>query len=764
MKDFGIGQSVARTEDARLLRGLGKFTDDIVPPRSTHMFVVRSPYAAAKIVDIDYQDALLCSGVLTILTGEDVHKDKLGGFPSLVSTTGPDGSPNFAPPFPVMAHEKVRYAGEPVAIVIAESLDEAKTAAEIIDIQYESQKCVPSLAEADADEAPVIWEECPDNLCGLSRFGDAKAVEKAFAKAAHISTVDIRVSRVAVSPIEPRAALGVWNSVDDRYELVAGVQSPHIMRQQLASCVFKVPPHKVRVAAHDVGGGFGLKGVPHPELALVLWAARKIERPVRWVAERSESFLSDCHSRDQSSTCELALDKKGEFLALRTRTRANLGAYLSLAGIHCAVGNIGHLSGAYTIPCIDAEVRTFFTNTVPIGPYRGAGRPESTILIERVVDVAAFELGLDPAELRRRNLIQPEQMPYDTGFVYTYDSGDYPGALTKVQAAANWAGFEKRRKESLSRGKLRGIGLSCVVEMAAPMKDEMGSITVEADGSVTISTGMHNHGQGQETTQKQLIAEFLGVALDNVRIKPCDTDTQPFGLGTGGSRAAVVAGVLLKTLSDKIIDKGKIFAAILLDSKSEKLEFNQGTYKLKGPNRTVTLAEVAGLAHQPMNLPDGVEAGLAHSQMIRLSDVTFPSASHVCEVEIDSDTGLTEFVGYWVCEDVGRAINPMIVKGQMHGGVAQGLGQILGESLEYDSEGQLTTGSFMDYQMPRALNLPFIETISHDTPSPNNPLGIKGAGESGTVGALPAGLNAVCNALQPLGIEHFDMPATPSRI
>ncbi|KCZ94273.1 xanthine dehydrogenase family protein molybdopterin-binding subunit [Hyphomonas johnsonii] len=765
MKKFGVGQSVERAEDARLLLGEGRYTDDIVPANALRLFVLRSPHAHAKILSIDKTASLESKGVAGILTGVDADEDDLGGFPSLVPSNAPDGSgPNFAPPFSVIARDIVRYAGEPVAIVMADTLDQAKDAAELIKVEYAPLTAVVSLADADKPGMPSIWPECPDNNDSLGVFGDKAAVEEAFSKAASIHSIDVRVSRVAVSPMEPRVATGVWNEAEGRYELTAGVQSPHMTRTQLAACIFKVPPSKVRVRALDVGGGFGLKGVPHPELALVMWAARRLGRPVHWFSERSEGFLSDCHSRDHISHCDLALDEDARIVGLKFNSRANLGAYISLAGMHCAQGNIGHLSGVYTTPAIYAEVRAYFTNTVPIASYRGAGRPEALVVLERAMDAAAFDLGMDPAELRRRNLIQPEQMPYDTGFQFTYDSGDYPVSQTKAQEAADWAGFEKRRAEALRRGKLRGIGMGHVVEIASGMRDEMGEIEIEADGSVTFSTGFHNHGQGQETTMRQLISEFLAVPPEKIRMKDCDTDVQNFGLGSAGSRAAAVGGALIKTLSEKVIEKAKIIAAIPLETDAAQIEFVDGTFNARGTNKTATFAEVAALAHNPMGLPDGFDGGLAHKQIVRPGGPTFPNGCHICEVEIDPETGELDAIGYWVCEDVGRSINPMIVKGQIHGGVAQGLGQIFGEFIEFDREGQLLTGSFMDYQMPRALDIPHITTISHDVPSPNNPLGIKGAGESGTVGAMPAGLNAVCDALKPLGIRHFDMPASPHRL
>jgi carbon-monoxide dehydrogenase large subunit len=762
---FGVGQSLERTEDARLLRGHGRFTDDIVPDNALRMYVLRSPHAHARIGAIDISAAMDSAGVVGILTCADAEKEGFGGFPSLVPSMAPDGSgPNFEAPFALMANGLARYAGEPVAIVMAETLDQAKDAAELISVEYEPLKAVASLANADADGMPAIWPECPDNNDSLGTFGDKAAVDEAFARAASTHAVDVRVSRVAVNPMEPRVATGSWNAAEQRYELIAGVQSPHWTRNILARNVFGISPDKIRVRALDVGGGFGLKGIPHPELALVLWAARHLKRPVHWFSDRSEAFLSDCHARDHISHCELALDESAKITGLRFNSRANLGAYISLAGMHCAQGNIGHLSGVYTIPAIYAEVRAYFTNTVPVSSYRGAGRPEALVVLERAVDAAAHDLGMDPAELRRRNLIQPEQMPYETGFQFTYDSGDYPISQQKAEEAADWAGFERRRAEALQRGKLRGIGMGHVVEIAGGMRDEMGEIEIEADGSVTFSTGFHNHGQGQETTMRQLISEFLGVSPERIRMKDCDTDVQNFGMGSAGSRAASVGGALIKALSEKVIAKAKTIATVPLETEVDNIDFDDGIFTARGTNKTASLAEIAQLAHNPFALPDGFEGGLAYKQVARPAGPTFPNGCHICEVEIDPETGHLEVIGYWVCEDVGKSINPVIVKGQMHGGVVQGLGQIFGEFIEYDDEGQLLTGSFMDYQMPRAIDMPNIETISNNVPSPNNPLGIKGAGESGTVGAMPAGLNAVCDALKPLGIRHFDMPATPARL
>jgi aerobic carbon-monoxide dehydrogenase large subunit len=764
MREFGIGQSVPRTEDLRLVRGKGRYTDDILVHGCARMYVVRSNHGFARIRAIDTEAAAASPGVLAVLTGADAAADGLGGFSSMVRRTGPDGEPNFEPPFPVLAHELARYAGEGVAIVVAETLNQAKSAAELIEIDYEALDCVSDLVRAEAPSAPVVWEECPGNLCIVTELGKSAATDQAFAAAHHIAKVDFVISRVHAAPMEPRNAIGEWDLAEQRFTLHAGVQNPHMVRTDLAARVFKLPEHQLRVIAPDVGGGFGLKGMLHPELALVLWAARRVDRPVRWTAERSESFLADCHSRDNLIHSELALDADGIFLGLRVRSKVNLGAYLSTAGVHCGVGNLGGLSGVYKLPAIHIEVRCLFTNTVPLGAYRGAGRPEASMMIERVIDVAAHEMGIDAAELRRRNLIPEKAMPFDTGFVFTYDSGDFPTSQAKVQEMARWDEFETRRAEARAHGRLRGIGMAHVIEIAAGQLDEMAEIEIDTNGAVLLTVGTHNHGQGHETTYRQLLSEFLHVEPSRVRFRNGDTDQLPYGFGTGGSRSAVVAGFMLEKIAAKVIAKAKRIAASVLGADPERIDYREGLFTTRDSNASVSLEDVAKLAYQPANLPDGVESGLSHREMIRLPGPTFPNGCHICEIEIDAETGQTEIIGYWVCEDVGKAINPMIVKGQMHGGVAQGIGQALGEYIHYDEEGQLLTGSFMDYQMPRALDIPYIHTASNDVPSRNNPLGIKGAGESGTVGALPATVNAICDALWPLGITNFDMPATPFRV
>jgi len=764
MREFGIGQSLPRTEDYRLITGKGRYTDDIMVDGCARMFVLRATHGFSRIDGINIDEAQLSPGVLCILTGADVVADGLGHFGSLVTRSGPDGKPNFIPPYPMLAHQFARFAGEGVAIVVARTLDEAKSAAELIEIDYTPLECVTTIERAEAPDAPLVWEECPGNLCVLTEVGDEAATDAAFAAAAHVARVDFVISRVHAAPIEPRNAIGEWDPATGRYTLHAGVQSPHMTRDELANRVFHIDESQMRVVAPDVGGGFGLKGQPQPEMALVLWAAKKLCRPVRWTAERSESFLSDCHARDDLVHSELALDAAGRFLGLRVRSRVNLGAYLSLAGIHCAVGNIGSLSGVYVLPAIHAEIRCLFSNTSPTGAYRGAGRPEASMMIERVIDVAANELGIDPADLRRRNLIQPGKMPYNTGFIFTYDSGDFPAGQAKAEGISRWSEFEDRRKEALSRNCLRGIGMAHVIEIAGGLLDEMAEISVDPSGAVSLKIGTHSQGQGHETTLRQLLAEFLHLEPAMIRFEHGDTDQVASGFGAAGSRVAMVAGYLLENVSAGIIARGKEIAAVLLDAPIADIEFRDGSFAVHNSNRIATFAEVARLAHRPMALPAGFSGGWSNRQIVRTPAPTFPNACHICEVEIDMDTGLTTVVGYWVSEDVGLAINPMIVKGQVHGGVVQGLGQVLGEFIHYDEEGQLLTASFMDYQMPRASEMPYIHTISNDVPARTNPMGIKGAGEGGTVGALSAGANAICDALKPLGIVNFDMPATPLRV
>ena len=769
MREYGIGQSIPRSEDSRLLRGRGRYTDDIVLPRQAALFVLRSPHAAARIRAIDTRAALAAPGVLAVLTGSDAEADGLGTFTSRVTRPRPDGRPNFVPPFRVLALDRVRRVGDAVAAIVGETLAAAKDAAELVEIDYETLPSVTATAAAARPGAPAVWDEVPDNVCFVHALGDKAAVDAAFARAVHIAKLDFTVSRVSTNSMEMRNAIGSFDERDGRYTLHVGAQAPHTLRAELAGAILKITQDRLRVISPDVGGGFGMKGGAYPEWALVLWASRKVGRPVRWQAERGESLVSDFHARDNVSHVALALDDAGKFLALRVATTANLGATLAMNGIHCTTGNLGGLAGTYRTPHILATVTGVFTNTNPTAPYRGAGRPEASYAIERVIDIAARKLDMDRAELRRRNLIPADAMPFKTGLVYTYDSGEFEKNMDAALAMADWAGFAKRRATARTSGRLRGIGIANVIEIAGGPADrpmeEGAEIRFDASGNVLVLVGSHSHGQGLETVYAQVVNHTLGIAPERVRVVYGDTDQIYHGKGTFGSRSAMVGSMALVQASAKIVEKARAIAAHRLEASPLDLEFAQGIFTVAGTDRTIALGDVAAASFAPALLPQGMELGLAGAAIVAPDKATFPNGCHICEVEIDRETGKVTVIAYWVVDDVGRMLNPMLVKGQIHGGVAQGLGQALCEEIVYEqASGQLLSGSFMDYAMPRADDMPAIEAAANEVPTTTNPLGVKGAGEAGTVGALPAIMNAVADALAPLGIEHLDMPATPERV
>jgi carbon-monoxide dehydrogenase large subunit len=769
MREFGIGQSLPRSEDLRLLRGRGRYTDDIVLPRQAALYVLRSPHAAARIRAIDTNAALAAPGVITILTGQDAEADGLGTFTSRVTRPRPDGRPNFVPPFRVLALDRVRRVGDAVAAIVAESLAAAKDAAELIEIDYEALPSVTATAEAAKPGAPAVWDEVPDNVCFVYELGDKASVEAAFAGAAHVAELDFTVSRVSTNSMEMRNAIGSYEERDGRYTLYVGAQAPHTLRGELAEAILKIPQDQLRVISPDVGGGFGMKGGAYPEWALVLWASRRIGRPVRWQAERGESLLSDFHARDNVSHVTLALDAGGNFLALKVATTVNLGATLAMMGIHCGTGNLGGLAGTYRTPHILATVTGVFSNTNPTAPYRGAGRPEASYAIERVIDIAARKLGVDRAELRRRNLIPEEAMPFKTGLVFTYDSGEFEKNLDAALAMADWAGFETRRAAAQARGKLRGIGIASVIEIAGGPADrpmeEGAEIRFDAGGNVLVLVGSHSHGQGLETAFAQVVNHALGIPPERVRVVCGDTDQVYHGKGTFGSRSAMAGSTALVHAAARIVDKAKAIAAHLLEASPLDLEFTEGRFTVAGTDRTIDLGEIAKASFLPARLPPDMDLGLSGAAIVAPDKASFPNGCHICEVEIDRDTGKVAVIAYWVVDDVGRMLNPMLVKGQIHGGVAQGLGQALLEEVVYDRDGgQLLSGSFMDYAMPRASDMPDIEAAANEVLTTGNPLGVKGAGEAGAVGALPAVMNAIADALSPLGIDHLDMPATPERV
>ncbi len=769
MREYGIGQSVPRVEDRRLLTGRGNYTDDRKVPGAAYMAILRSPHAAADIRGIDTAAAAAMPGVIAVLTAAELAADGIGGLGCSVKRHQRDGSPMVEPPYPLLADGSVHLVGMAVAAVVAETYAQAVDATEAIEVDYATSEPVVETGRARETGMPEVWESVPGNESFVFSLGDKAATDAAFAAAEHVVELDYEVSRVSTNTMEMRAAIGFYDPLEERYTLYAGVQSPHRMRGALAHEVFGIPEGKLRVISPDMGGGFGMRGSPFVEHALVLWAARRTGRPVRFTATRSEGLASDYHARDNVSRAALALDRDGKFLALRVSTDAALGGYLSNSGPHSPTNNLGGLSGVYTIGHVHVEARGVFTHTSPTATYRGAGRPEASYGLERLIDTAAHDLGIDPVDLRRRNLIPNDALPYDTGFVFTYDSGDFTGCLDRVLVAADRDGFEARRAEAAARGRLRGMGIATVIEIAGgplPLpNEESASVRFDSDGGVSVLMGTHSHGQGHETAFAQIASEALGVPFDSIRVQYGDTDLIHHGKGTFGSRSISVGGAALLRASEKIIERATTIAAHLLEAAAADISFDDGTFTVAGTDRTITLVEVAKAAYMPARMPREMELGLSEGAIIVPPGPTYPNGAHACEVEIDPETGVVEMIAYTVVDDVGVALNPMMVAGQVHGGVVQGAGQALLERVVYDPEsGQLLTGSFMDYAMPRADNFPSFDVHEHNIPSKNNPMGLKGAGEAGTVGALPSVMNAVVDALRPLGIRHIDMPATPERV
>ena len=775
----GMGASVPRTEDRRFLLGKGRYTDDLVLPNQSYAVFVRSPHAHAAIRAIDASQALKSPGVLAVLTGEDVAADGLGGIPCGWNITNKDGSNMVEPPHPALALGKVRHAGDPVAMVIAKTKAAARDAAQLVEIDYDPLPAVAHLNAAVKDGAPQVWDEAAGNVCFDFHLGDPAATDAEIAAAAHVVSIDLLNNRIAPNAIEPRAANGNFDDVEDRYTLYTTSQNPHLTRLLLGAFTLKVPEHKLRVVAPDVGGGFGSKIFHYAEELLVLWASKRVGHPVKWTSDRSEAFLSDAHGRDHVTHAELGLDADGKFRGLRVKTLANLGAYLST--FSTAVPTYLHatlLNGPYVIPAIYAEVKAIFTNTVPVDAVRGAGRPEATYLLERLVEKAGRELGIDSVEIRRRNLIQADQFPYQTPVALQYDIGDYVATLDMALAQSDHAGFAARKAESEQRGKLRGFGISTYIEACGIAPSalvgalgaraglyEAATVRVHPTGSVTVFTGTHSHGQGHETTFAQLVVERLGIPLENIEVVHGDTDRIPFGMGTYGSRSAAVGGSAIYKAVDKIVDKGKKIAAHLLEANVADIEFADGKYRVAGTDREKSFGEVAFAAYVPHNYPiDTVEPGLEDSAFYDPKNFTFPGGCHLVEVEVDPETGVVDVVNVTIADDVGVIINPMIVDGQAHGGLAQGIGQALYEECVYDDDGQLLSGSYMSYCMPRAADLPSFKVGNHVTPCTHNPVGVKGVGEVGAIGVPPAVINAVLDALAPLGVTHIDMPATSEKV
>jgi aerobic carbon-monoxide dehydrogenase large subunit len=764
MGEFAIGQGVPRFEDPRLVRGEGRYVGDIDLPGMAFGHVLRSPHAHARIRAIDVNQAKAAPGVLAVLTGADWQASGFGDLPVPGGLKRRDGAPLYRPPFPALVKDRARWVGDYVAFVVAETIHQAMDAAELIAVDYEVLPAITAAADAVAPGVPLVWDDCPNNICFVQLEGDKAATDAAFARADHVVKHRLVINRVTAASMEPRGSVGVYHPADGRYTIYTTLQRAHTFREELAKNVLRVPENKVRVVAGDIGGSFGMKSAVYNEVGLVLLAAKVVGRPVKWISTRSEAFLGDAQARDNVTEAELALDRDGNFLAVRVKTIANLGAYLQVGG-QSFISNIGTLAGVYRTPALHADITAVFTHTNPVRPYRGNGRPEAAYVIERLVDLAADQLGLDPVELRRRNTIPPQAMPFRTGLTFTYDSGEFAQNMDMALKLGDFNGFEKRRAQAHQRGKLRGIGISNTIERAAAPSYEGAEIRFDRSGAVTLLSGTVNQGQGHETTFKQIVCDRLGLDPREVQYLQGDTDQVFFGEGTGGSRSATIGGSAFLLATEKILVKAKALAAHLLKVAVDDTKFADGIFSSPKTNQTVTINEVAKAAAAPARLPKGMEPGLVATAVFNLEVENFPNGCHVCELEIDPDTGQVEMMRYSVVDDVGTVINPLLVHGQIVGGIAQGVGQILMEDIRFDADsGQLISGSFMDYAMPRASDLSSVQVKSNPVPTPTNPLGVKGCGEAGCVGAMPAVANAIVDALSGLGIRHIEMPATPERI
>ncbi len=759
---FGVGQPVSRTEDPTLLRGKGRYTDDINLPGQAYAVMVRSKVAHGILKGIDSTAAASMPGVLAILTHKDLDEAGFGPLMCPLNIPQRDGTPMKTPPRPSLAKGKVRYVGEAVAVVVAETAVQAKDAAEAVELDIEDLPAVTTPVDALAPGAPLIHDDAPGNLVLDFHFGNAEAVAKAFAEAAHVTTLKIDSNRVVCNPMEPRSAIGSYDKKSERWVLHVGCQGVFGLRGGLAG-VLKVTPDKLHVLTGNVGGSFGMKAPPYPEYAPLLLAGKKLGRPVKWTDERSESFLSDHHGRDHQRIAELALDKDGKFLAVRLTGYGNAGSYI-YPPMPATTNAVKNLIDVYKTPAMEVNSKIAFTNTTPIAAYRGAGRPEGNYFMERLVDTAAREMGIDRVELRRRNHIAPEQMPYKSPANNLYDSGEFANVLNKALVISDWDGFDKRKAESKARGKLRGRGVGSYLEVTAPPGKEYGGIRFEEDGTVTMLSGTLDYGQGHASTYAQVLTGLLGIPFDRFRLLQGDSDQLKAGGGTGGSRSALVGAEAFLEASRKVIDQGKAIAAQVLEASAADIEFKGGRFTIAGTDRSVGILDLAQKLRDGMKMPKDQPQTLDVSHVSDTPPSSFPNGCHVCEVEIDPDTGTTEIVRYFMVNDFGTVINPMLVAGQAHGGVVQGLGQAFMEQTVYDEQGQLMTGSFMDYAMPRASDSPSFTIENHPVPAKTNTLGVKGCGEAGCAGALPSLMNAVVDALSDAGITHIDMPVTPEKV
>lgn len=769
MGKFGMGQPIRRVEDQRFVTGTGCFTDDVSRDNQSWMAVLRSPYAHADIKSIDIAAAKSANGVLGVFANDDLKAAGFTGMPYDSVPPGPDGNPPEIPTRPILADGRVRYVGEPVAVVVAETIAQARDASELIEVDYNERPAVANMQAALADSAPLVFDDIPNNLLVHWSMGDKDTTEAAFAKADKVVSIDLINNRIAPTAIEPRGALAEYDASEDRYTLTTGSQGSHKLREWITGKNGKkaadIPVEKLRVICPDVGGGFGMKNFLFNEPLAALFATKVVGRPVKWTGDRTESFLNDTHGRDQVNHAELAVGKNGKFLAIRVSSLGGVGAYISQFGAMIpTMAGCGMLCGCYALEAAHVDVKVVLTHTTPVDAYRGAGRPEAAYVVERLVDKASRELGIPLDEIRRRNFIPPDAFPYTVALGMPYDSGEYEKLMDLALKRADFATFEQRRADSAARGKLRGLGLSYYIEACGGGPTEFTIMSVDENGRVLIQSGSQNNGQGHETIFMQLAADTLGIEMDDIEVHMGDTDKIPSGVGTGGSRATAAGGSSVVSTSETMIESGKKVAANLLEAAEVDMEFADGTFRIAGTDRAATLAEVAKASFDDALRPDGVEPGLVTTIEQTPNGPTFPNGCHICELEVDQATGEIEFLKYTIEDDIGRILNPLTLSGQILGGAGQGVGQALYEETVYDETGQLVNGSFMDYTMPRADNTPAFDFHYTEVPSPSNRLGVKGAGEAGSIGATPAVANAVIDALSPLGISDIDMPLTPLKI
>jgi carbon-monoxide dehydrogenase large subunit len=764
LQKFGVGQPVLRKEDDTLVRGNGKYTDDFNLPGQAYAWIVRSSHAHGIIKGIDTQAAKAMPGVLGVWTGTDLASAGYGPYTCGLPLKSRDGTPLLQTNRTALMSDKVRYVGDPVAFVVAETLAQARDAAEAVVLDIEPLPAVTEPEEAAKPGAPLLYDHIPNNVALDYHYGDTAKVEAAFASAAHVTKLDITNTRVAVVAMEPRAALASYDRKSERYTIQVPTQGVAGNRTNLAKNLLKVPNDKVHLLTANVGGSFGMKNINYPEYICILHAARALGRPVKWTDERSTSFLSDSHGRAQQIHAELALDAEGKFLAVKVSGYGNLGAYITGVAPSPLSLNVGkNIASVYRTPLLSVDIKTVLTNTTLMGAYRGAGRPEANYFMERLIDRAADEMGINRLILRKRNFVKPAQMPFAASSGVTYDSGDFQGVFNKALEISDHGGFAKRKKESRKRGKLRGIAVGSYLEVTAPPGIELGKIVFEDDGSVKLITGTLDYGQGHATPFAQVMAEQLGVPFENIRLVQGDSDIVHTGSGTGGSRSITASGMAIVEASKLVIEKGKKAAAHLMEAAEGDIEFAKGRFTIAGTDRSIDIMELARRMREG-NMPEGVPSSLDVDHTTKEVPSTFPNGCHVAEVEIDPDTGVVQIVRYTGVNDFGTIVNPMLVAGQLHGGVAQGIGQALMECVSYDSSGQPITGSFMDYAMPRAEDIPMMAIGDHPVPAKSNPLGTKGCGEAGCAGSLSTIVNAVLDALAEFGIKHIDMPLTPERI